>query len=60
MGLGVPISDLPNISNEFMPRKITSLSLRADEDMTQVIPHWDAAVSSSQLEMVESSLQPAS
>jgi len=40
-----------------MPRKITSLSPQADEDMTQVVPHWDAAVSSSQLVTVGSSPQ---
>lgn len=55
--LRVPISDLPNISNEFTPRRATSLSFRADKDMTQIIPHSDAAASSSQLEMVESSPQ---
>lgn len=37
-GLGVSISDLLNVSSEFTPRKITSLALRADEDLAQVIP----------------------
>lgn len=38
-----------------MRKRITLLALRTDDNMTKITSHWEAAVSSSHLETVESS-----